>query len=277
MLAGAVLLLGVVFVLGALLSRARRRALLRTVGDPAATGIAWKNGRSGFYADDYGVMVRNSWFPARRFAWTEIGCFADGSWGDRWRLDIVLHTGQRVPVICTAGQPVPVVVAAVRRVAERYGIPADLAGVPMKDGRPAQRRLYQDPGGQPGLRFWDGTQWSPLLPPDIIKPRYGGGFPKGPSTWSVLPTADGRWTYAATQARRWTAVFVVSAAVSAALLIAGLVIEVRWDHGALRGHMRGSLWLTLSSLAALWAYFPTRTYRKLFQRLDNAVKRASNQ
>ena len=124
-----------------------------TVDDAPGTVTICKHGRMGLYADDHGVTVRNAMSRARRFAWAEISRFADGRWlveGEYvWRLVIVLHTGRKVPVGCTVMRPIPETLTAVRQVAERYGIPADLAGVPMKRGRPAQRRLYHDPAARP--------------------------------------------------------------------------------------------------------------------------------
>jgi hypothetical protein len=195
------------------------------VDDALGTVTICKRGRTGLYADDHGLTMRNDWAGTHRFAWAEVSRFADGRVLNEghysWVLHIVLQTGRRVPVPCTSGSPTPETLTAVRQVAARYGIPADLAGVPMKEGRPAQRGLYHDPGGQAGLRYWDGKQWSPLLPPDLRKPR--GVTVQGSSgSWSALPTADGRWTYAATRATRWTVWFAVSAAASIALLAGGL-------------------------------------------------------
>jgi hypothetical protein len=172
-----------------------------------ASGIVTvcKRGRMGLYADDRAVTVRNSHFGrARRTAWAEISRFADGSTGKNeghcfWVLHIVLRTGQKIPVTCTIRAQTPEILAGVRQVADRYGIPADLAGVPVKKGRPAERGFYEDPGGRPGLRYWDGRQWSPLLPPDAGKPGTAG---KSIGSWSALPTAKGRWTGAAWLARR---------------------------------------------------------------------------
>jgi len=59
--------------------------------------------------------------------------------------------------------PRPETLAAIRQAAERYSVPAALAGIAMKGESPANAGLYPDPGGQPGLRHWDGEEWSPLL------------------------------------------------------------------------------------------------------------------
>jgi hypothetical protein len=133
-----------------------------TMGDAPETVTVCKRGRGGLYADDHRVTVRNGKSRASRFAWGEVSRFADGSGQNEgnsfWMLVIVLQTGREVPVPCTGGSPTSETLDAVRQVAERYGIAADVTGVPMKDGRPAGRGLYQDPGGQAGLRYWDGGQ-----------------------------------------------------------------------------------------------------------------------
>lgn len=124
-----------------------------TVGDSPVGVTICKRGRQGLYADDYGVTVRNWHGSELRFAWSEISRFADGSrTGEdvQWVLLIVLHTGRTIDVGCTLARPTPEMLDAVRHVAARYEIPADLTGVPTeKDGRPAERGLYEDPGGRP--------------------------------------------------------------------------------------------------------------------------------
>jgi hypothetical protein len=231
-----------------------------------------RRGPLGLYANDLGVTVRNLTLRARQFAWPEVSRFADGSFQTifgnyYWVLHIVLHTGRKVPVDCTRESPTPETLRAVKQVAERHGIPADLAGVPMKDGRPPGPGLYEDPGGQAGLRYWDGTQWSPLLPPDVSKSTTG---PESPNSWSALPTADGHWTYAATRARRWTAWFAVSMAVSAALLTGGLVIDLWWYRSTSYRPISALSFLIFGGFAALYALMTWRN-RKFFRKLDAAA------
>jgi len=118
--------------------------------------------------------------------------------------------------------PTPETLTAIRQVADRYAIPADVTGVRLEPG------LYHDPGGQPGLRYWDGTHWSPLLPPDVAKPK---AVQESPACWPALPMDDRPWTYPAARVKYWTAWFAALAAVSAVLLAAGLVVELWWDRG----------------------------------------------
>jgi hypothetical protein len=201
------------------------------------TVTLWQGGPKGLYADDHGVTVQSSARRIRRFAWAEISRFQEGggydpqSGGYVWALVVVLHTGQKVSAISGwYGADAPEIAAAVREVAERHGIPANLAGVPMKDGRPARRGLYHDPAGQTGLRYWDGGQWSPLLQPDIVKSGRVM-LAESPAFWSALPTADERWTYPRFRARRLIVWFTAFATVSAVLVFTALAEHRRLDRG----------------------------------------------
>ena len=179
-------------------------------------------------------------------------------------LVIVLRTEEQIKVLCSVLEPASEVVAAVRQAAQPHGIPADLAGVPTtKHGRPAERGLYEDPGGQAGLRYWDGRQWSPLLPPEVGESRT---VRMGSGSWSALPTADGRWTYAAKSATRYTVVAAVEAAMSAALLIAGLVNR----------HSGVGVVVSVCVFAALFALAARRSWmdRKFFIKLDEVANGA---
>jgi len=222
-------------------------------------------------ADDAGVIVRNFYGRTRRIAWTEISHFADGRYTKEgvtgWQLFIVLRTGKRVRVTSSVLAPADEVVAAVREAAQPHGIPADLAGVPVKKGQPV-RGLYDDPGGRAGVRYWDGTQWSPLLPPDVTK---RGTVRKSPGSWSALPTAEGRWTYAATRATRLAAWSAVFATVCAVLVASALMVHMRWDHGR-NDDPSVIVWMGVV-VFAVWAL---RAFlgRRFFLKLDEAAKGA---
>jgi hypothetical protein len=239
-----------------------------TVEDSPGTVTIYRSGRPRLYADDHGVTVRNPASRTRRFAWAEISCFADGSRMNEgsyfWVLDIVRHTGRKVTVM--AGPPTPETLAAIRQVAARHGIPADLTGIPVKKGHPAHRGLYEDPGGREGLRYWDGRVWSPLLPPDIGKPQAAG---KGPGSWSALPMAEGRWTGAATRATQTAVIFVFAAALSAGALALGLLAELGPDHA----HVPVGTWLSAYAFAAVFALAAGGCWRdrKFLLKVDEAA------
>ena len=172
-----------------------------TAGDASGTVTICKGQGLFLRADDAGVLVRNFYGRARRIAWTEISHFADGQYTKEgvtgWQLFIVLRTGKRVRVTSSVLAPADEVVAAVRKAAQPHGVPADLAGIPVKKGQPAVRGFYEAPGGQVGVRYWDGTRWSPLLPPDASRPPTVGWWPyEGTARKSCLlytsDAADGR-------------------------------------------------------------------------------------
>jgi hypothetical protein len=135
----------------------------------------------------------------------------------------------------------------------------------MKGERPAQRGLYEDPGGRTGLRYWDGRQWSPLLPPEVGKSRTARTkmvtVPEGssgPASWSALPMAAGRWTYPATTARLEAVKLAVFAAGAAAFLISALVTN---------------LWFLFFGALFMLAAVSAWNDRKFFLKLDEAAKR----
>jgi hypothetical protein len=231
-------------------------------------------------ADDAGLLVRNFYGRARRIGWTEISHFADGAYTKEgvtgWQLFIVLRTGKRIRVTSSVLEPPGEVVAAVRETAQPHGIPADLTGLPVKrGGRPAVRGLYDDPGGQAGLRYWDGRQWSPLLPPDIGESR-SNNAQRAPDSWSELPTADGHWTYAAAAARRSTVLSAVGAAMAAALLAWAWLIQLGWHHLGWHGDFGVGGWFSIGLFAAGFALTARRSWRdrKFFLKLDAAANRA---
>lgn len=253
-----------------------------TVDDAAGTVTICRGQGLFLRTDDAGVLMRNFHFGrARRIAWSEVSHFADGCYtkegATNWMLIIALRNGKQVPVLCSVLAPTDQVMAAVREAAQPHGIPADLTGLAVKRGaRPAVRGLYHDPGGQDGLRYWDGRRWSPLLPPDIGESS-SEDFRKAPDSWSELPTADGRWTYAATAARVSTVRSLVAAAISAGILALILVYQL-W----LYQHARMSVgrWI-LAALCgavfiALFALMARRFWleRRLYLKLDAAAKRA---
>jgi hypothetical protein len=88
-----------------------------------------------------------------------------------WVLHIVLASGDVEPVgeTCTPGrrQAPPEMLALIRRAAAAHSVPAVLAtGAQVfdDDDLPGKHAgLYFDPGGEPGVREWTGTEWSPFL------------------------------------------------------------------------------------------------------------------
>jgi hypothetical protein len=124
-----------------------------SVDDGPGSVTVCSRGRSEFLTDDLGVTVRGRG-RVRRFAWSEISKFADGIYGTQagswWELQIVLRSGRSIPVECTRGaSAAPEMLAAIIQVAERYGIPADLTGVMIRDGRRPDPVLTRIPAARP--------------------------------------------------------------------------------------------------------------------------------
>ena len=254
-----------------------------TLDDPPGTVTICRGQGLFLRADDAGVLMRNNYFGrARRvrIAWTEISHFADGAYTKEgetsWMLVIVLRTGKQLRVLSSVMGSPDAVVAAIREAAQPRGIPADLAGVPTRGDRPAKRGLYVDPFGQPGLRYWDGGQWSPLLPQDV-KPRRET-VRDGPSSWSALPTTSGRWSYAATSAKLEMAVCAGAAIISASLLAWGVLMQLGYL-GKQDENMGVGGWFSVSLFAVVFALLAWRKWvdRGFFLRLDRVANASSGE
>jgi hypothetical protein len=99
--------------------------------------------------DDRGITVRKL-LKTDQYGWPEVIRFADG-WvrsgneGSKdWAVRVVLGDGKAVTVKATSGNQ-SANFAAIRQVAARYRIPAELTGFPRnRDGSPAGEALYPD-------------------------------------------------------------------------------------------------------------------------------------
>ncbi len=153
--------------------------------------------RAELRMDEHGIKVKDAWWTEDRVnrvvGWDEVRWLRDGpraSRRSRWVLEIVLKDGGVVLAQASrSGTPsaAPQTLQAIRRAARDHAIPAVLTGRPVERfyGMP-EAGLYPDPGGEPGLREWDGTKWSPVLrtdPADAVP----GGTGELATTWSPLP------------------------------------------------------------------------------------------
>jgi hypothetical protein len=228
-----------------------------------AAALIWgcfRGWRIGLGVDEDGVAVRN-FFRTHRFGWPEVSCFADGSalggesehW---WALSVVLRNGRAVTARGTtrSGSPSPKTLAAIRQAAERYQIPAELTGTAMRRGSPRRHGLYADPGGQAGARYWDGREWSPLLPADLESGEPPPKFPAQVS--SPLPETDGNWQYAASRAKRASVVFAISATATVLLLATALSVDKHYG-------WFGWLFAGMSASVALGSWSARKRYIKL--------------
>jgi hypothetical protein len=185
-----------------------------------------------------------------------------------WALQVVLHDGRAVTAKGTARKKGarPQTLAAIRQAAARHSVPAALTGIAMKGGSPANPRLYPDPGGQPGLRKWDGKEWSPLLRAD---PATGGSAKAlAPAeVYSPLPGSRQQWHDAAARARRATALSALWL-VLAAGAAAGTAALLR--HNADANFLNETaVFAVLACLVAAWEAWRSR---RKFRKIDQAAK-----
>jgi hypothetical protein len=105
-----------------------------TIDDAQGTVTIWHPDGAVLHADDHGVTVRTDFGGQRRVAWAEISRFEDRVGFDSeagrhfWKLVIVRHKGWKVAAYRMYGAPPAETVTAIRQIAERYGIPANVAG-----------------------------------------------------------------------------------------------------------------------------------------------------
>jgi len=179
-----------------------------TEGSSGAITIRTWRGRLQF--DDQGITVRNL-FRTHRVGWTEVSRFWDlvvnssmgpGPHGPvAWTLIVVLRNGRTVTAWATrASWPPPSqTLVAVGQVAQRYGIPADLAGAIKRDSFPAAllgasetiRVTIRDgvDAHEPILDVINRTE--PVEPGDILALSQPGSEMEVVGTRQIF--ADGRW------------------------------------------------------------------------------------
>jgi uncharacterized protein DUF2510/putative regulator of septum formation len=228
--------------------------------------------------------VRN-YFRTYRIGWPEVRCLADGSVhggqaGRLWALGIVLRDGRVVTASGTANgkrDARPETLTAIRQAAERYAVPAELTGTATGRGSresPANPGLYPDPGGQPGLRRWDGRQWSPfLLRADPASGKPGGG--KAPAeVWSPLAGSPPQWHDAAGRVRRAGIVFAAWPGVTAVAAAVTVVLYTR-DLSKPQADFTLAVFALIAAAFALMMTFGAWARRKNSKKIDLAGKAAA--
>jgi hypothetical protein len=170
------------------------------VGHPSGTFT--RRGGAELRVDSGGITTvgRGRKARAHLLSWDEIRWFRDGwrsteSSGSGWALHVVLANGRVEPVTeaWTAGQEQapPELLALIRRAAAAHSIPAVLTGGQVGDGLPGKKPgLYFDPAGEPGLREWTGTEWSPFLQADPVASGHPDQETGLARIWSPLPAAE---------------------------------------------------------------------------------------
>ena len=259
---------------------------------PAALTLG--KGRVRLRVDENGITVKDAYVAERVIGWDEVRWLRDGmrlSRRTRWTLEVVLKDGSVVGSEASESRTpaaAPQVLEAIRQAAADHAIPAVLTGRPAgatpspvdKPGR------YPDPGGEPGLREWTGTEWLPSL---LVSPD--GDGQAGPVSVVSPLTAD-------VQRREWDAAID---AVPSRRLVAGAMFGILLAWAAFLPYPliaiptinRYGFWLgTSHALAAvawsgifLWAcglgavmWLPVRsrrTYQKVARAARAAIARAA--
>jgi hypothetical protein len=242
---------------------------------------AW---RIGLRLGEDGVTVRN-FLRTYRISWLEVRCFADGSVsrgesGRVWALSIVLDDGRVVTASGTSSGKRDVrrqTLAAIRQAAERHAIPAELTGTAGKRGShesPANPGLYPDPGGQPGLRRWDGSQWSPFL----LRADPASGLPdrgKAPAeVWAPLAGSEPQWHDAAGRIRRAGIAFAAWLGATAVAAAVTVVLYAR-DLSKPQADFTLAVLALCATGIALAMTFRTWALRKNLKKIDQAGKAAA--
>jgi hypothetical protein len=152
-------------------------------------------GRARLRMDAGGIKVKDVWVAERVIGWDEVRWLRDGEHfhpsrrlrNDGWALAIVLKDGAVVIPDATKKPRTDAqeIMTAARHAARDHAIPAVLTGRPVSakpcpEDKPG---LYPDPGGEPGLREWTGTEWLPSL---LVCPD-GDGQAGPVSVMSPLP------------------------------------------------------------------------------------------
>jgi len=237
--------------------------------------------RIGLRLADDGVAVRN-YRHTYRIAWPEVRCFADGSVnggsdGRLWALGILLRDGRMITASGTARgkrDARPETLTAIRQAAEHYAIPAELTGIATKRGSresPANPGLYPDPGGQPGLRRWDGRQWSPFLLQADPASAQPDGVKAPAEVWSPLAGSEPQWHDAASRIRRAGLMFAVWLAVTAAAAVVTVALYARDLSKPQADFTLAVVALSATGLALLMAWSAWAS-RKNLKKIDQAGK-----
>ena len=216
--------------------------------------------------DDNEIALRTR-RQTRWIAWDDVRWFRDGKYfhlsrrlrNEGWALAIALKDGS-VVIPDASRKPRQAsrqTLTAVSQAARHHAIPAVVTGRPVSDKpSPADKPgLYPDPGGQPGLREWTGTEWLPSL---LVDPATRGphGEDGQASIWSPLSREDQQrqWDAAIAAVPRWHKV---------ARDVLGLAIGLGFYGGAwpailvARGAVKHGYLLGLSPVAAVLLYTAT--------------------
>ena len=230
--------------------------------------------------DSDGITIRNV-LGTCRISWNEVRWISGSCSGGKvpgWMLAIVLHDGRTIEVIgySKSRAAPPETLAGIRQAAGRHAVPVVLTSGPVAEGEPDAAGLYPDPGGEPGLRQWTGTEWSPFL--EVDPASSGPEGEKGSArVWSPLPGPEQQrqWDAAASrvrEARRILAIPLLMTAGAVAWILAVLAYDLstpKADFGLFWVLLLSFLSLCLASIWASWKDYQAK------RRIDEAAKAAA--
>ena len=186
----------------------------------AGYGIAYRNHPSGEGDARHWTLIDRD-----RVSWLRDG--PRTSRRSKWTLEIVLTDGTVIAAAAVNSKGYsadPEVLEKVKRAARDHGYRAALTGQPtarMPEGPFAEAGLFPNPGAEPGLREWDGTEWSAMLHADPADGDRGGALA---TRWSALSKQEQQqhWEDAVSRLRGRKASLVTSR-VFAVILTAGFI------------------------------------------------------
>ncbi|HSZ37185.1 MAG TPA: DUF4190 domain-containing protein, partial [Acidimicrobiales bacterium] len=115
-----------------------------------------------------GVRIRDA-KTTLDLAWHEVDSFTDafvrGNQGPQWALGVKCKSGSVVVAQATAcgkNKGRSETVDALRAAAFRFGVGADLTGIPGNGDLPIGAGWHQDPSGKDGLRYFNGAAWTSI-------------------------------------------------------------------------------------------------------------------
>ncbi len=187
----------------------------------AAVGLAYalvwivRGLRMEFVAGPDGITIRDAQ-KTLRLTWSEVDSFVDAfipvnQGRAQWALGVKTTSGEVILAQMTAnGKPQgrASTVQALRTVAWRYAIGAQLTGEAGSQDRPDKAGWHPDPDGKAGERFFNGATWGPIrrhADPRVPGPTFESWDPRGDATTALeLYTTEARAQ--AKKRNKWVAI-----------------------------------------------------------------------
>jgi hypothetical protein len=208
--------------------------------------------RMEFIAGPDGITIRDVQ-KTRTLTWSEVDSFVDAfipvnQGRAQWALGIKTTSGEVILAQMTAnGKPQgrASTVQALRTVAWRYAIGAQLTGEAGSQDRPDRAGWHLDPDGKPGERFFNGAMWGPIRrhpDPRVPGATFESWDPRGDATTALeLYTTEARAQ--AKKRNKWVAITTL-------VLIAACALWGSEDHKG--GHFTLAALAFAAAAACAW-------------------------